>query len=116
MYGMCVQICVYTYTHTRLASSWQYRARGRATGTKRTMMISLPLRNTSNTPPTTAAGPQRLTPKNGRHPCCSKEKGRARRRTAPTDLAHSWATQARPRRRAWARGTVQRHVASMGFG
>jgi len=34
----------------------------------------------------------------------------ARRRTAPTDLAHNWATQARPRRRAWARGTVQKHV------
>jgi len=55
-------------------------------------------------PPTTAASPQRLTPTR-RHPCCTKKKGRARRRTAPTDLAHSWATQARPRRRAWARGT-----------
>jgi len=41
---------------------------------------------------------------------CTKKKGRARRRTAPTDLAHSWAPQAHPRRRAWARGTVQRHV------
>jgi len=72
-------------------------------------IISLPLRNTEHPLPTTAAGPQRLTPTR-RHPCCTKKKGRARRRTAPTDVAHSWATQARPRRRAWARGTVQRHV------
>jgi len=48
--------------------------------------------------------------------CCTKKRGRARRPVdvdgppQPTDLAHSWATQARPRRRAWARGTVQRHV------
>jgi len=60
-------------------------------------------------PPTTAASPHRLTPTR-RHPCCTKRKGRARRRAAPTDLAHSWATQARPRKKAWARGTVQRHV------
>jgi len=74
------------------------------------MMISLPLRNTEHPLPTTAAaGPQRLTPQR-RHPCCTKEKGRARRRTAPTDLTHSWATQARPQRRAWAWGAVQRHV------
>jgi len=29
-------------------------------------------------------------------PLLHKKKGRARRRTAPTDLAHSWPTQARP--------------------
>jgi len=31
-------------------------------------------------------------------PVLQKKKGRARRRTAPTDMAHNWATQARPRR------------------
>jgi len=45
----------------------------------------------SNPLPTTATGPQRLTPTR-RHPCCTKKKGRARRRTAATDLAHSWPT------------------------
>jgi len=43
-------------------------------------------------------------------PLLHQKKGRAHRRTAPTDLAHNRAPQARPRRRAWARGTVQRHV------
>ena len=58
--------------------------------------------------PTTAAGPQRLTPTQRHH--YNKKGGRARRRTAPTDLDQNWATQARPRRRASARGPVQRHV------
>jgi len=75
------------------------------------MMISLPLYETPNTP----SLPQQQPARSGSHrnidtPAAPKEKGRARRRTAPTDLAHSRATQARPRRRAWARGTVQRHV------
>ena len=53
-------------------------------------MLSLPLRNTEHPLPTTAAGPQRLTPTR-RHPCYTTKKGRARRRTAPTDLAQNWA-------------------------
>ena len=50
------------------------------------------------TPPPhhTAAGPQRLTSTRKHH--YNKTKGRARRRTAPTDVAHDWVTQARPRR------------------
>jgi len=32
-------------------------------------------------------------------PLLQKKQGRARRRTAPTDVAHIWATQARPRRK-----------------
>jgi len=43
-------------------------------------------------------------------PLLPKKEFRARRRTAPTDVAHNRAILARPRRRAWARGTVQRHV------
>ena len=42
------------------------------------MMISLPLRNTEYPLPTTAAGPQRLTPTR-RHHCCKK------RRVGPVD-------------------------------
>jgi len=69
----------------------------------------IPTKHLTPPPTTAAASPQPLTPKR-RHPCCTKKKGKARRRTASTDWAHSWATQARPRRMAWARGTVQRHV------
>jgi len=48
--------------------------------------------------------------RHGDNTTIKKRGGRARRRTAPTDLAQMWATQARPRRRAWARGSVQRKV------
>ena len=68
------------------------------------MMISLPLRNTQHPLPTTAAGLQRLTPARRHH--YNKTGGRARRRTAPTDLAQNWATRARPQRRALARRPV----------
>ena len=72
------------------------------------LMIMLPLPNTKHPLPTTTAGSQWLTPTQRHH--YYKKGGRARRLTAPTDLAQIVAPQARLRRGAWARGTVQRHV------
>jgi len=63
------------------------------------MMISLPLQNTQHPLPTTAAGPQRLTPTRRHH--YNTKRGGARTRTAPTDLVLILATQARPQKRAW---------------
>jgi len=49
------------------------------------MMISLPLRNTQHPLPTTAASPQRLTHRHG-DTTTTKKGGKARRRTASTEL------------------------------
>jgi len=54
-----------------------------------TIMISSLLQNTEHPLPITAAGPQRFIPT--RRHRYKKNGGRARRRTAPSDLAQNWA-------------------------